>query len=264
MSHPLPDAKAKLDRAKAQIDELESTIRSLNIGDNKPYAVREYCEINTQDWIYEVKVRRDLDPRIPCIIGDVLNNLRSALDYLIWKLADGSVNDVLYFPIAEDRVRFQTKLKKLEKRVSDDGLKLLCAAEPYKGGKGHRLWQLHQLNRREKHRLLVAAGAGHLSTSIDVATPLKALGSVSSKYPQDLWVLPAARPKFPLVDGTVLLRLRPAAWSRDIGTDPKFAFYIALNEPQIIEPEPIVPTLTSLLKLVDCTIQPFLCLIQHA
>jgi hypothetical protein len=186
-THPLPDAKAKLDRAKAQINELDSTIRSLNIGDSKPYAVREYCEIETHDWIYEVKVRRDLDPSIPCIIGDVLNNLRSALDYLIWKLANGSDNDVLYFPIAEDPVHVKTKLKKLEKRVSNDGLKLLCAAEPYKGGKGHGLWQLHQLNRREKHRLLVAAGAAHLSTSIDVATPLKALGSVSSRYPKTPW-----------------------------------------------------------------------------
>jgi hypothetical protein len=249
MSHPLPDAKAKLDRAKAQIDELESAIRSLNIGDSKPYAVREYCEIKTKDWIYEVKVRRDLDPSIPCIIGDVLNNLRSALDYLIWKLANGSANDVFYFPIADGPVHLKTKLKTLGKRVSDDGLKLLCAAEPYKGGKGHGLWQLHHLNKREKHRLLVAAGAGHLNTSIDVATPLKSLGSVSSSYPQDPLILPAAKPKFPLVDGTVLLRLRPAAWSRDIGTDPKFAFYVALNEPQIIEAEPIVPTLTGLLKL---------------
>jgi hypothetical protein len=197
MSHPLPDVKAKLDRAKAQIDELDSIIRSLNIGDSKPYGVREYCEIKTQDWIYEAKVLRDLDLSIPCIIGDVLNNLRSALDYLIWKLANGSGKDVLYFPIAEDPDRLKTKLKKLEKRVRDDGLKLLRESEPYKGGKGHGLWQLHELNRREKHRLLVAAGAGHLSTSIDVATPLKALGSVSSSYPQGLWVPSRRQPEIP-------------------------------------------------------------------
>lgn len=98
-------------------------------------------------------------PFIGLLLGDVLHNLRAALDYVAWELvetAGGQPGTKTYFPIAETAA-------KSEELTAKGGLKiagpevcdvLLNVIKPFKGG-NQNLWALHSVNNTDKHRLTV-------------------------------------------------------------------------------------------------------------
>lgn len=255
MPERLTGFDAKIERAKKHIGEIKVAVRTFI--DSAPYEVFTYSEIESKVWVWAIDVGKDPPPDLASILGDVLNNLRSALDYLAWELAAGRGNDQLSFPISQTEQGFKAAVKGIENLgVGNAAVKLLLATQAYKGGNGHGLWQLHQLNRREKHRFLMPVGAAIREIVIDVAAQIKAFGWVSAQYPSSLSALPT-EPKFPLKDGTIVYRIAPSAWSRGVGLNPKFTFYLAFGEGESFDGEPILPTLTHLSQLVEETIKPF-------
>ncbi len=188
----------KIERAKHQIGELQVAIKTW--GDAKPYEVIEYSEIDTKIRVWAIEVRHDVPPVFAGILGDVLNNLRTALDYIIWELAGGKGGSQLYFPISDTAKGFETKVHSMKNLVGDIVVKLLLTIQAYKGGSGHALWQLHELNRREKHRFLMPVGAAVRDITVDIAAQMKALGAISDLYPRSPTSL-RSKPTFPLQDG---------------------------------------------------------------
>ncbi|MDP3383382.1 MAG: hypothetical protein Q8S47_08660, partial [Phenylobacterium sp.] len=97
-----------------------------------------------------------VDRRIPTalhvMVGEVLHNLRSALDNTLGAIAlinypsDAGVG----FPFGRDVDAFKAELAK-QKKLPSDARDIIAAAQPYQGG-NHLLWALHELNRRDKHR----------------------------------------------------------------------------------------------------------------
>src|SRR5690242_18623488 len=76
----------KIDRAKTHTAELHTALRGFFATDPQPYEVIEEINPQTGDKRAWVKVNSEPDPRWALVIGDIIHNLRSALDLLYSQL----------------------------------------------------------------------------------------------------------------------------------------------------------------------------------
>lgn len=108
----------------------------------------------------------EIDPRLNTIIGELLHDLRSALDHLAWQLvlnAGGTPTDDTKFPIEAPTTNLQGKQGNpgVAGGVSRKAKTLIASAQPYKWGtryREHPLWLLHKLWNIDKHRYVIAKG----------------------------------------------------------------------------------------------------------
>ena len=249
---------AKIERAKHHLLDLQNAVKRFQ--DSSPYEIEAYDEDATGDQVYIVHVLREPPIALATILGDVVNNLRSALDYLVWELASGRGSDTLYFPIRHTAGDFERAIRGLEQIIrSNVAIDLLRATQAYEGGSGHGLWQLHQLNRREKHRFLIPVGAANARATTSMPSAMMEMMRRFRHplfHPGIVYVKPAER-VFPLVEGIELYRLLAKGRGGVVGKNPQFAFEIAFGEGEIFKGEPILPTLAQLTNLVERSINPF-------
>ena len=71
--------RAKIERAEKHIGDLESEIKSFY--ESKPYVVGTKRDQQSRRLIYHLVSVRDTPVGVAALTGDVLNNLRSALDH---------------------------------------------------------------------------------------------------------------------------------------------------------------------------------------
>ena len=154
---------AKLFRAEQQIqkiiDEADTLCKEVKQG-----IVRDVCDGDEQVWIY-----RNETPEAPLrwsiLIGEILSNLRSALDHLVWQLVldneqtPGRHNE---FPIAKNHQHWQQEKVRTLKGVSQRHQAMIGYLQPYSGRINlpfgvSRLKVLDDLSNIEKHRHLVVA-----------------------------------------------------------------------------------------------------------
>ena len=248
--------ETKIERAEKHIRDLENAIKSF-IKTN-PYAVLGQQDAETGMYVYKLKIVRHPPLGWSAILGDAIHNLRSALDILVWQLilAEGNKpSRKNAFPVSSSPKGFESHLKEKVKGVSPQALELFKAAEPYKGGKHEGLWILNELDIRDKHRLLVPvftqAGGVSINEMFDdlLGTDAFTRGGIVFINPAD---------KGPMKDGDIVFS---APEKPD--TDPQFRFHIAFGEGDIIEGQPIQPTLTQFLDLVKGILEPFGPLLSH-
>ena len=80
----LAGAKAKVERAQQHIRDLNTEIRAFL--DGQPYTISTKNDLQTRKLIYYVADVRSVPLSIAAITGDVIQNLRSALDHLAYEL----------------------------------------------------------------------------------------------------------------------------------------------------------------------------------
>jgi len=161
-----PSARAKIDRARQHLDCLQDEIRRFL--DSHPYRVvierdREAGELHV---VYYPDGTPD--PAWPLIVGDIMHNLRSALDHVVHDLSGGA--DMTEFPIYADVCDFY-RVERYRHTVPARGFGLhkiravsdnrawffIEGMQPYNAGKNAyraALWVLHELNNIDKHRTL--------------------------------------------------------------------------------------------------------------
>lgn len=246
--------EAKIERAKEHFDEIKQLV--LAFGESKPYRVVGQEHSETGEYWHVLRVRRYPPRRIAAVTGDMLHNLRSALDFLAWQLVEANgvePTDKTSFPISNSPEEFETSgLRKVE-GASKGAVELVKAAKPYQGG-NDALWRLHKLDIVDKHRLLVTVGSAYTNISIDFSTYMQR--TFGRELPPMRLGMKPAESLFPLKDGTVLYRVMPGARRVD-DDDPEFSFEIALDEPKVVEGEPLIPTLNDLLQAVEGVIEAF-------
>lgn len=96
----------KVKRAKEHINNLELLISGFR--ESKPYEVVRQEEPNGEI-TFRVKVKAQPPQEWGAIIGDVIHNLRSSLDYLIWQLvlSNGKTpSKRTGFPICDNAKKF--------------------------------------------------------------------------------------------------------------------------------------------------------------
>jgi len=107
--------------------------------------------------------------RLSAIVGDVLFNLRSALDNLVCGLArraDSSADcETLQFPICTSEEAFDNGIRKRQlEGISVDAVRMIRSVQPFLLGENsaklHALALIHDLNNRDKHRAVhITVGA---------------------------------------------------------------------------------------------------------
>jgi hypothetical protein len=88
LNHPLAGCAEKLWRAQDHLELLSSEIKKLGTGEIKPATFRTEFKRNRQDLVWTVVDTVNPPPmRLAVIIGDIVHNLRSSLDHLVFELA---------------------------------------------------------------------------------------------------------------------------------------------------------------------------------
>jgi hypothetical protein len=266
----------KVERAKEHISDLEALVERFDQAE--PYRVLSYCELDTGDLVYEVKVSDQPPLRWSAIVGDAIHNLRSSLDLMVCETIRAKGNMVKEghgFPVFKSADKYAKAFKSgppgqvqgAPKKVVD----FIKAANPYKGA-NNPLWRLHQLDIVDKHKLLVPVGAAHKGTINTLildrlfdALPAGYTGNFEEVLgPTEGIIMPQTR--FPLEDGAQIYRV-PARLFDDpvvqMHMYPQFTFGIAFGEGEVVEGEPLVPTLHEFTRFIEGFIESFVALFSQ-
>jgi hypothetical protein len=149
----------------------------------RPYEVVTKKDIPAGNLCAKVLYRHAPPDLLLMLIGDVLYNLRSALDHLAWSLAGIRADRFTEFPIFIDESRFRPT-DNHGNPASGGGLgkmhnmpipaqNIIELLQPYKGVHGlpesEPLWLLHQLGNEDKHRTINLVAA-EVNGRLDVST----------------------------------------------------------------------------------------------
>jgi hypothetical protein len=167
--HRLQGCQLKLDRAYEHIETLHHAIQGfLRRNPHEPIA-----EIHVQppEYVAWMKVRENPPLRWGIIVGEIIHDLRSALDHLVHQLAltNGKAPGGISYPVlsedpgspkASDKTR--SIWRNLTKRIHPDDLAIIERTQPYNRenpGVGRALFGLNRLSNWDKHNAI------HLSAS---------------------------------------------------------------------------------------------------
>jgi len=166
--HPLDSTFLKLRRADEHLQVVNDLMQEFL--KRKPYRISDNIvrNGNTRERVLRLEQLEDIPTKLPMLIGDACNNLRSALDHLLWQLwilqyptFDESVN----FPICDYESAFQSYGRGnigpiTAKSVGSDRISLtdnqraiIESLQPYKT-RNPALSFLRDVNNSDKHRLI--------------------------------------------------------------------------------------------------------------
>ena len=203
----IPDSvQCKLYRAKEHLDELHAeTQRYLQ---SNPAKMVRQREGSRDEYIGKVVAGAPIPKRIPLIIGDFLENLRSSLDYLVWEVvltAKNTPDHQNMFPICTTLEAFEGQVARHRlDGVPPGAVTAIDALQPYHEGadaKGHVLFLIDDLCNINKHRRILTTTLYGGQAPSDLVTQEiggETYGNVSfdSIFKQGTKIGP-----FPMVDG---------------------------------------------------------------
>jgi hypothetical protein len=247
----------KLMRATEHLDQLRREIVAFYA--MGPYQVAHRRDPVSMRLTYFVASAAAIPDHLALVAGDVLQNLMSALDHLAYQLVCSDTADRppnprwIYFPIADTQNEYDAKKFGKMSGAGSTTFAAIDALAPYSSG-NKALWKLYRLNNIDKHRLLLTAGSqaagihlGHLMAPLLKETfPPEAVEAFKA---MNHFLMPADK-GFPLQTGFELYHSAP---DEEPNTELPFRFAIALNEPGVVEGEPLVDTLSELSKAVEAS-----------
>jgi hypothetical protein len=193
------DHRAKLDWARKHLDRLESEIQIFV--DSEPYTPTFEKQEQVGRWISRIRVNRTIPSEWSLIVGDVLHNLRSALDNVVYALITNESGTPakpaqIQFPIFGDSADFKAKREKYLAGMNPKAVAIIEGLQPF--NRLDRKWHsqltiLNYLSNIDKHRhIIVTTMAGALTNvTVDAFRLVPELTNVITR-------------KVPIVDGAVL------------------------------------------------------------
>jgi hypothetical protein len=247
----------KIDRAKQHLEELQKEISVFF--KLQPYRISTKRDPKTKRLIYYLTDVMSVPDKIALISGDIVQNLRSALDHLAYDLFMKENKETLsakhiYFPIEKDLQTYEREKVRKTKGISSDKLKLIDSIRPYKGG-NDTLWAIATLNNIDKHRLLMTVGSTFGSVDVGALMIAQMRKLMKNKDIPDIpvFIRPADN-LFPLKRGDELFIDSPDA---EVNHKMQFRFEVVLNEKDIVEGQPVITALESMIKEVEKLIPIF-------
>lgn len=154
-----PGSALKIERAEKHIGELHKELTAFQR--SHPYEIT--VEHNSQtgyDCLHIIPFE-SVPERVMCIVGDAVHNLRTALDYAASDIefaTTGQRTKFTKFPIDDTRQKVENAINGGFKHKAPKGVCdfILDVIQPYRGGNGEPIWQLHALDILDKHKLLIA------------------------------------------------------------------------------------------------------------
>lgn len=158
--HPLDGPIAKLVRAEHHLNQLDRAIR--RYAASNPFAAVEEFDEQKRFHTFTFLPGAVPPPMIGVVAGDVIHNIRSALDHIAWQLAllrTAEPHTRTEFPIlieenGDSRRAFKDKTKWFPSEARD----IAESMQPYHRGNAapdSALGMLHLLSIEDKHRLVV-------------------------------------------------------------------------------------------------------------
>ena len=169
MTADLSGVEAKIAWARWHLAELTKSIGDTL--DAHPYRFDGRLDAETGHYVVSVHDLPVMDPTWSLRVGDIVHNLRSALDHLAWQLVildGGQPNRTTQFPIRKSPLKNGSRTPtQLQPTVNKpEILDALEAVQPYLDQEGkpanyanNLLWCLHRLDITDKHRLLLVVRA---------------------------------------------------------------------------------------------------------
>ena len=254
----MKNIEIKIDRAKVHFLDMQKKIEEFF--QSNPYQV-DIKRNEEKRPIHYVSKIQEVPIEIPLLAGEVIHNLRSALDYVAYRLfiintpeGDGKH---IYFPISDDSVKYAFEKVKKTNGLSQPAKDLIDSFNPYKGG-NDVLWQIHRLNNIDKHRLLVTVGSSFKSIDMGGFGLRKHFPDIAATVEIPPLFFNAGDNLFPLKEGDELFIDLPDA---EGDKQMKFKFNLVLHESGIIEGENIVEVLNKMIAETVSIISDFAVLI---
>lgn len=157
VSAPFSSAKSKVNRAKHHIDELQVVVNTFSALDS--YEIVMALDQAGERWPFILPIK-PIPDNLPLIIGDVIHNLRSALDHVATEIAsrNGEHGRHIMFPFHEKRKQLVTdaiKITPIEMALSGAKRLILDEIQPCSDGNGYMLYAMHTLDVRDKHKQII-------------------------------------------------------------------------------------------------------------
>lgn len=163
----------KLYRADDHLELLNKEWRDFIRMENGPYDFVIHIDPQSGDHLIYAEIVKPPPPRLSAIVGDVLHNLRSALDHLAWALverAGGKPGRHTFFPLCDTEGQWLADVE--HRRRGDDRPSPLTGidpgspiwtfiqeVQPYKGAAyANALRGMRILSNADKHRTLLITG----------------------------------------------------------------------------------------------------------
>lgn len=253
--------RVKIDRAKEHVQNLYVAIRAFL--DSSPYSVAFDSNFQTDGLEWRLTKSAVIPTTISATAGDVIQNLRSALDHMVWLLvlANGGTPKIFTgFPIAKSAEQYGSpEFRRKIKGMRAEAINAIDAYKPYQGG-NETLWRLHCLNNIDKHRLLLSAACAMgfhdlLPSQREKITKIFFGSHPSASSAPDLRGV-KVRPenaRFPLEVGQVFFSMPKSEMEHNF----TFTLDIAFNEPGVAEGELVFETVKRFSDLVENIVSNF-------
>jgi|ERR1019366_6629121 hypothetical protein len=165
----------KLERADQHLQTLKEWVERWS--SRNSYAITDKLDAQTGENVVTIEPVGSPPAHIGMIIGDILYDLRSALDQLAYALAVKNLGEPLLdkiargseFPIYEDPTDYSKHRKRKIGGVSPSAQTVIDGLQPFNAGpdfRSHPLWLLNELSNIDKHRAPHLSAAHHGSTQI--------------------------------------------------------------------------------------------------
>jgi hypothetical protein len=155
----------KMYRAGTHLKELQSELQGYFHDDPGQLVAEPQTAADSITATFQMKSR--MPARLPIIAGDCLQNMRSALDYLVWELVRAEGEEPgkhNMFPICPTEDAFKDALKSRGKRsgnlagVNEDAVAMIDRLQPYRLGEDWEqsiIFTLNELTNINKHRRIL-------------------------------------------------------------------------------------------------------------
>jgi len=168
--HPLQGALDRIDWAEKRMADLKGQIHAYG----KRYADAVTVQPDAQQAtgfraIYPSAAVSAIPTQISILVGEVIYNLRAALDYLAFELAlldSGRVQDFTQFPVCDSPEKFAKKRASDLKGFNQIHVATIEALQPYRGCDWTR--RLQEISNPDKHQRLTERGS---SVAVEVMMP---------------------------------------------------------------------------------------------
>ena len=157
MPHPLDGCNAKLNRAHEHLATLTAAHRDYLA--TKPYVADQEYRPDADEIVYFGRVVNPPPLRLGVVIGDLIHNLRSALDHLVWQLVMWNGRTPTrdnQFPVCTDASKWGKTSARMLSRVRQEHVDLIRSVQPF--GKidpgASPLARLHRLWNEDKHQVV--------------------------------------------------------------------------------------------------------------
>lgn len=161
----------KVDRARKHADDLEIEVRTF--WDTDPYEVEMVGIPLTGPGFFRVKRMTAVPESISLLAGDAAHNIRSALDHLAWSAVSPQERGRrTCFPVwskaaAPAPGKWREQVSRQLKGATPELIEAVVKLEAWETGRDSLLWAIHELDRIDKHRLLLSVAVAFTGIGLD-------------------------------------------------------------------------------------------------